>query len=258
MFGSHSKLSIAQVVFYIPVTVLALYLACYRHKRPRMAWIVLTFFSLVRITAGVLVIIAEKSSSTGVMIAAVIFLNAGMIPLIAATLGFLRIIMALEQNTNRHIRQCLVLSRILFVVGIGLTVAGGALEGSDTVSDALTGLKLVKTGYIIVVVFVGCLLAVQVYFWTQRSYLSATSKTVHNATALATPFIIVRISYLFLSVYQPSDLRWNDLNGPIAPFITMGLFMEYTVVCIYLVTGFVIASWREIQKPDILLDGEAR
>lgn len=46
MLGSHSKLSIAQIVFYLPVTVLALYLACYRHKRPRMAWIVLTFFSL--------------------------------------------------------------------------------------------------------------------------------------------------------------------------------------------------------------------
>lgn len=86
--------------------------------------------------------------------------------------------MALEQNMNRHIRQCLVVARILFLVGIGLTVAGGALEGSDTVSDALTGLKLVKTGYIIVVVFVACLLAVQIYFWTQRSYLSATSKAV--------------------------------------------------------------------------------
>ena len=76
-----------------------------------MAWIVLTFFSLgmylrarhasvmklsnkvspVRITAGILVIIAEKSSNEGVMIASVIFLNAGMIPLIAATLGCLRI-----------------------------------------------------------------------------------------------------------------------------------------------------------------------
>ncbi|CAG7925164.1 unnamed protein product [Penicillium olsonii] len=278
MFGSHSKLSIAQIIFYVPVTALALYLACYRHKRPRMAWIVLTFFSLgmylrarhasviklsnklspVRITAGILVIIAEKSSNEGVMIASVIFLNAGMIPLIAATLGCLRIIMALEQNMNRHIRQCLVLSRVLFIVGIGLTVAGGALEGSDTVSDALTGLKLVKTGYIIVVVFVGCLLAVQIYFWTQRSYLSTTSKTVHDATALATPFIIVRISYLFLSVYQPSDLRWNDLSGPIAPFVTMGLLMEYAVVCIYLTTGFLIPNWRNIEKPDILLSGETR
>ncbi|KAJ5835732.1 hypothetical protein N7447_001758 [Penicillium robsamsonii] len=43
MLGSHSELSIAQIVFYIPVTVIALYLACYRHKRPRMAWIIPDF-----------------------------------------------------------------------------------------------------------------------------------------------------------------------------------------------------------------------
>lgn len=81
---------------------------------------------------------------------------------------------------------------------------------------------------------------------------------MHNATILATPFIIVRISYLFLSVYEPSDPRWNDLSGPIAPFVTMGLIMEYTVVCIYLATGFMIPSWRNIEKPEILLSEEAR
>ncbi|KAF4769559.1 hypothetical protein HAV15_012030 [Penicillium sp. str.  len=258
MLGSHSKLSIAQIVFYIPVTVTALYLACYRHKRPRMAWIILTFFSIIRITAGILVIISEKSSSTGVMTASVIFLNAGVFPLIAATLGFIRIIVALERNMSRQIRQCLVVSRVLFIVGIGLTVAGGALEGSDTDSDVLIGFKLVKTGYIIVVVFVGCLLAMQVYFWTQRSCLSVTSRTILNATALATPFIVVRIVYLFLSVFQPSDLRWSDLRGPIAPFLTMGLLMEYSVVLIYLITGFIIPSWRNIEKPEILLDDATR
>jgi hypothetical protein len=50
-------------------------------------------------------------------------------------------------------------------------------------------------------------------------------------------------------------LRWNDLNGPVAPFLIMGLLMEYSVVCIYLVTGFLIPSWRNIRKSDILLDG---
>ncbi|KAJ5513386.1 hypothetical protein N7463_002938 [Penicillium fimorum] len=258
MLGSHSKLSIAQIVFYIPVTAIALYLACYRHKRPRMAWIILTFFSLVRITAGILVIIAQKSSSTGVMIASVIFLNAGVFPLIAATLGFIRIIVALEREMSRQIRQCLVVSRVLFIVGIGLTVAGGALEGSDTNSDVLIGIKLVKSGYIIVVVFVGCLLAMQVYFWTQRSSLSITSRTILNATALAAPIIAVRIVYLFLSVFHPSDLRWSDLSGPIAPFLTMELLMEYSVVSIYLVTGFMIPSWRNIQKPEILLSEATR
>jgi hypothetical protein len=79
---------------------------------------------------------------------------------------------------SRQIRQCLVVTRFLFIAGIALTVAGGALEGSDTVSDALTGIKIVKAGYIVVLVFVGCLLAMQVYFWTQRLCLTATSRTV--------------------------------------------------------------------------------
>lgn len=82
---------------------------------------------------------------------------------------------------SRQIRQCLVVSRVLFIIGIGLTVAGGALEGSDTDSDVLIGFKIVKAGYIIVVDFVRCLLAMQVYFWTQRSCLSVTSRTVRRA-----------------------------------------------------------------------------
>ncbi|KAL2833715.1 hypothetical protein BDW59DRAFT_156516 [Aspergillus cavernicola] len=224
-------------------------------QRPRMAWIILMFFSSIRITAGILVIISEKSLSTGVTVASIIFLNTGVFPLIAATLGFIRIIMALERDMsrNRQIHQCLLLSRALFFVGIGLAVAGGALEGSDTLSDVLLGVKLVKAGYIDVVVFVGCLLTTQVYFWTQHSSscLSVTSRTILKATALATPFIIVRIIYLFLSVYRPLDMRWNNsLNGQVAPFLTMGLLMEYAVVCIYLVTGFLIPSWRNIQKPE--------
>lgn len=54
------------------------------------------------------------------------------------------------------------------------------------------------------------------------------------------PFVIVRIAYLFLSVYHTSDHRWNDLSGAIGPFVVMVLLMEYIVVCIYIVTGFAI------------------
>lgn len=85
-----------------------------------------------------------------------------------------------------------------------------------------------------------------------------SSFQILNATALATPFIVVRIVYLFLSVFQPSDLRWSDLRGPIAPFLTMGLLMEYSVVLIYLITGFIIPSWRNIEKLEILLDDATR
>lgn len=58
--------------------------------------------------------------------------------------------------------------------------------------------------------------------------------------ALGNPFIIVRITYLFLSVFQAMGLRRNALADPIAPFLTMGLLMEYIVVWVYLATGFLI------------------
>lgn len=38
----------------------------------------------------------------------------------------------------------------------------------------------------------------------------------------------------------------------------MGLLMEYSVVLIYLITGFIIPSWRNIEKPEILLDDATR
>lgn len=43
--------------------------------------------------------------------------------------------------------QCLLFSRMLFFVGLGLQVAGGCLEGSDSTSDVAIGVKLVKARY---------------------------------------------------------------------------------------------------------------
>ena len=50
----------------------------------------------VGIAAGILVIISEQTSSIGVMVASIILLNAGVFPLIAATLGLIRIMQVRE------------------------------------------------------------------------------------------------------------------------------------------------------------------
>jgi hypothetical protein len=52
--------------------------------------------------------------------------------------------MVIEHNARPRVRQYLLVSRFLFFVGIGLTVAGGGLKGSDSSSDTITGVKLVK------------------------------------------------------------------------------------------------------------------
>jgi hypothetical protein len=46
MLDDHSKVSIAQILFYIPAIILSAYLAFHRHKRPRMTWLIILFFAL--------------------------------------------------------------------------------------------------------------------------------------------------------------------------------------------------------------------
>lgn len=62
------------------------------------------------------------------------------------------------------------------------------------------------------------------------------------------PFIVVRIAYMFLSVYHPSDNTWNGLSGAIAPFVVMVLLVEYIVVCIYIAVGFAIPVIGRLQR----------
>ena len=63
--------------------------------------------------------------------------------------------------------------------------------------------------------------------------------------SLAMPFIVVRLVYFFLGVFDSSTQKWSILAGSIVPFLLMGLLMEYVVVCIYLATGFLISGWRD-------------
>jgi hypothetical protein len=79
---------------------------------------------------------------------------------------------------------------MLFFIALGLTIAGGVLEGSDTLSDVETGVKLVKAGYSLVVVFVACLLAIQLSLWTHYSWLATPSRTVSYTSLIDIRFHI--------------------------------------------------------------------
>ena len=46
MLNARAKIGIAEIVFYVPMIVVAKYLLIFRHGRPRMAWLLLLVFSL--------------------------------------------------------------------------------------------------------------------------------------------------------------------------------------------------------------------
>ncbi|GIJ90923.1 hypothetical protein Asppvi_009888 [Aspergillus pseudoviridinutans] len=250
MLTDHSKVAIAQIVFYVPAILAAAVLLFHRHGRPRQAWIILQVFCLIRVACAIVTILYENTpTSVGLYIAALILLNAGLLPLIAATIGLLRIMIVYEFKDNKTLNMPMRISRLLFIVGIVLIIAGGSLTGNyDDVDSVNTGRTLSKAGYIVVAVFMASLVFIQWRFWKQYNSLSRASRTVLKGMALAVPFIIVRIAWLFLSIYHPDDKRWSNLSGDIGPFVVMAALMEYIIVCIYIGTGFMIPATKGVAR----------
>jgi hypothetical protein len=150
---------------------------------------------LVRVACAIVTILYENTpTSVGLYIAALILLNAGLLPLIAATIGLLRIMyvhlqtrweysnsfsIVYETKNNKTLGLPMSVSRFLFIVGIALIIAGGSLTGNYKDADSVkTGHTLTKAGYIVVAVFMASLVLIQSHFWRQYDSLSRPCRTV--------------------------------------------------------------------------------
>ncbi|KND94044.1 hypothetical protein TOPH_00926 [Tolypocladium ophioglossoides CBS 100239] len=248
MMDAHTALGIAQIVFYVPMVPLAIYLMVRNGKiRPRMAWWPLIPFSLMRLAGGAIIIALEKDpDNLGLIIAAIILLNVGVIPLIVADLGLTRVILMDNFSHNPHSNRIGSLLRAAFVIATALLSAGGAL-GSQTSSDTRSiGHALTLAGYVIFAVELVTLTGMQLYFWTRRSEFLPSSHRVLIGSLIASPFIMVRTIYGILEVVFQNDraTKWNPVYGSAVTFALMALLMEYIALCLYLFTGYSIPPGR--------------
>jgi len=134
--------------------------------------------------------------------------------------------------------------RLLFLAGLALLIAGSVLIGNyKNTDDVKTGLKLAKAGYIVIAVIIAIVFAFDVFFWSRSKSLSHTSRRVLIATTISIPFLIVRITYACLGVFQTGAkaTRWSPLYGSIAALVVMHSMMEYIVVVIYISVGVLVA-----------------
>lgn len=122
----------------------------------------------------------NNADSVGWIVVAVIFEGAGVIPLLLALVGFLRLMLVLRRsgtlpmliNNHNHshaldfsmserFRKSIVLLRVVFLAGIGLLVGGSSLIGNYKDPPSVkVGLNLAKAGYIVFV----CVLAALMVF----------------------------------------------------------------------------------------------
>lgn len=143
-----------------------------------MAWWPLIPLSLMRLAGGIITIVLEKNQSNiGLIIAALILLNVGAIPLIVATLGQMRIILMDNYSHSPHSNRIGKGLRLSFVVAIALLAAGGGLSSVNKSVSRILSL----VGYIVFAVVLAILIAMELYFLRKRSELIPTSRKVRQA-----------------------------------------------------------------------------
>jgi hypothetical protein len=128
-------------------------------------------------------------------------------------------------------------------------------------SDVNTGHTLTRVGSVLFMATYACLFAMHVILWGRRQHIPTHHRTVsvpHTSVSLlmiftrltyhlvqllagvslALPPLFVRIVYSLLSSFaSSSQSRWSPISGDWRIYLTMGLIMEYLVVCVYVITG---------------------
>jgi hypothetical protein len=159
--------------------------------------------------------------------------------------------------------------RVVFIHDIGLLATGASLTPNP--APYTTGQAFLKAGYVLLGCIVVFLIAFLAYLWSlrdrvERGYMRVCPCPIGSDSSafvitketyildikyligatMALPFLVVRIVYAFLSIFDNDGRRpfyeskWSYLAGSLAAYILMGLVMEYVVVCIYIFIGMMI------------------
>ncbi|KAL7811644.1 hypothetical protein V8C26DRAFT_408569 [Trichoderma gracile] len=215
----------------------------------------------VRIAGGPVTIALEQSSNQedllsnmGLYSAAIILLNVGVVPLIIATLGFVRIILLDNHTTPSRARTLTGLMRGALAIALCLLVAGGAISSFDTPFEMYLSRTLTLVGYIVFAVMHAALIAIMGFYWRRKNNLLPSSRIILLGGLLAAPFLITRTVFGLLEValQDSSSSPFNPVSGNAVAFALMALLPEYVVVLAHMYTGFSIAPDRGVAAREVV------
>ncbi|KAI5459005.1 hypothetical protein BGZ63DRAFT_490882 [Mariannaea sp. PMI_226] len=238
MLNPHTSVAIAQVVFYLPIFPIAIFILVrnwkYGHRR---AWYPLATFSLLRFVGGILTIVHESSpGNVGLMIATIVLLNVGMIPLLISVFGIVGLILKSSIDKNQRAQRILKMIRITFLLSVVMLVTSGSLSAPPPLLE--TSRALAKASYALFAVILALLTIELIHLYTQKHRIASTRFIYVQLTLASLPTLAVRVAYGLLcefTVENPTTI-WNPLFGSVVAFALMCLFAEYItlLICLYL------------------------
>lgn len=238
-------LSIVELVFYAPLTVLSLFLTirhCCRGQRSQITWIFLYLYTHIRVVEAALELATIRSSSSALYGTSILFSIIGVPMILLTTFGLLnRIFFILSRDmiySTRVKDWYFGLLQIPFEAAIPLCANGASHSTADLWNGAayspqiLTkiGVVLCVVGFVVMVFLAWCMLRAQ-------SYMEGNEKRLMQILAISLPFLCMRLLYTVLVTFFNSGV-FKTWDGNVIVMSLMAVLPEMVVVIIYTIEGF--------------------
>ncbi|KAH7347538.1 hypothetical protein B0T11DRAFT_291452 [Plectosphaerella cucumerina] len=260
MLGPHTSVAIAQIVFYVPIVPITLFILIRNwNNRPRMAWYPLFTFSLVRLAGGIISVVREnKPTDIGLIIATTVLLNVGVIPLLVSMIGITRVILRSSLDTNSRAFMFLKVIRYAFLIAIILLVASGSL--SSNLSNLHVARALAQAAYVVLAVVLVMATLELIHLLGQKERIAPAGYFYIKYCLLATPMLAIRMAagLLYEFTINKHASIWNPLSGSAVAFALMTLVTEYIVLGIFIYLGFHRIKHRNEDTEEELKASEER
>lgn len=250
----YNKISIIQLIFFLPALVGAVILA-YRHGiRRSSGWVYLVILALMRIIGASMELATISSpDNTSLVTGASILQTIGLSPLILLLLGFItRIYIGIPENKRPSIPngQVLRLMQLLVVIGLILSIVGGINTSNQVDTDLQNGTPITytvssesKAGIALMIVGYVLVLLTSLVLASKLSSIVDGEKRLLLAIFVAMPFVFVRLLYSILAAFDTSSSNFRQFGGSTtAGYVVLGMctIMEIICVIIFEVVGMTL------------------
>jgi len=251
---NRNVLAIIQCVFYVPATVVSLFLCirhCCRGRRAQIAWIFLYLYCHVRVAEAALGLATIGTASVAVYATSILFSLIGVPFLLLTAYGLLnRVYINLAKNYPTRIKGWYVkILQFPFTAAIILCARGAsgstadASNGGDYRPQILTqvGIVLCAIGFVVMLILTGAI-------FRRQSHAELDERRLLNIVIISLPFLVIRMLYTVLVTFWNRDL-FKSYEGDVLVEGLMAVLPEMVVVVIYTIEGFTLERLpKDIRK----------
>ncbi|MCJ1301790.1 Ligand-binding domain of nuclear hormone receptor [Hypocenomyce scalaris] len=251
----HGGLAIAEIIFYTPALIAALWVSK-RHGFSRQAgWILIAILSIIRILGASFTLASESQSNNLSLIEGAAALDGvGLSPLCLAAVGILARVNA--GMTRRVIPARFTTLMVLpFMVALILAIVGGVKLFSTSASERATGQHIREAAYILFLVFYLVIVVLALLTLLKIRDVSPGETCLVIAVAVSLPFLACRLIYAVIGGFSSVYSTWDPVTGSAVLMGCMAILMEFIVVILYLTAGFMapVVPRNRVREGDLEL-----